>query len=59
MIVCSQGSKILNRSINIILLFLKLPQLKLYGKNIIKDQMLDKTLYTFYASNIVLQQQYR
>jgi hypothetical protein len=59
MIVCSRGSKILNRSINIIILFLKLPQLKLYGKNIIKDQMLDKTLYTFYASNIVLQQQYR
>ena len=39
--------------------FLITSQLKLCGKNIKEDQMLKKTFFTFHASNIVLQQQYR
>ena len=34
-------------------------QLKLYGKNIIEEDMLEKTFTTFHASNVLLQQQYR
>ncbi|XP_059309996.1 uncharacterized protein LOC132061151 [Lycium ferocissimum] len=34
-------------------------QLKLCGDNITDEDMLEKTLTTFHASNIVLQQQYR
>src|SRR5215470_5307788 len=34
-------------------------QLKLCGGNITDEDMLEKTLSTFHASNIVLQQQYR
>ena len=34
-------------------------QLKLYGENITEEDMLEKTFTTFYASNVLLQQQYR
>ncbi|KAK4737832.1 hypothetical protein R3W88_001529 [Solanum pinnatisectum] len=34
-------------------------QLKLCGENITDEDMLEKTLTTFHASNLVLQQQYR
>ena len=34
-------------------------QLKLCGENIIDEDMLEKTFTTFYASNMLLQQQYR
>jgi hypothetical protein len=33
--------------------------MKLYGKNITENQMLEKTFSTFHASSIVLQQQYK
>jgi hypothetical protein len=34
-------------------------ELKLYGENITDEDMLEKIFSTFYASNLLLQQQYR
>ncbi|XP_059306305.1 uncharacterized protein LOC132057709 [Lycium ferocissimum] len=40
-------------------MFRIISQLKLCGANITDNDMLDKTFTTFYASNVLLQQQYR